>query len=135
SGALKTYQAIKRQSPGVPHNMLVMGPWSHGGWAGGPGDHLGDARFGSNTGDYYRQNAETTFFNYYLKDKGTVTLPEALVFETGNNRWRQFPAWPPKEAAEKMLYLLPGGKLGFGPPTGGAAYDEYVSDPAKPVPS
>src|SRR5258708_3971862 len=115
--------------------MLVMGPWSHGAWAGVPGDRLGDARFSTDTGDYYRQNVELIFFNSYLKEKGTMDLPEALVFETGSNRWRKFPAWPPKEATEKTLYLLPGGKLGFQPPPSGAAYDEYVSDPAKPVPS
>jgi putative CocE/NonD family hydrolase len=136
SGTLKTFRAIEQQNPGLATNLLVMGPWSHGGWSRAPGDQLGDARFGEKTGAFYRENIEVPFFNYYLKDKGTLNLPKAYCFETGANRWRKFSSWPPKEATAKTLYLLPGGKVGFDPPTNDSTpFDEYVSDPAKPVPS
>ena len=134
-GALHTYEHIEKQNPKIPKNMIVMGPWSHGQWSGGPGDRLGDGRFGGATGEYYRTHIELPFFNYYLKDKGTMALSEAYFFDTGANKWRDFPNWPPKEAKEKRLYLLPGGKLGFDAPKTGAEFTEYISDPANPVPS
>jgi hypothetical protein len=136
-GALATYRNIETKNPRIPRNMIVMGPWSHGQWSNGPGDRLGDGRFGAATGEFYRKNIELPFFNYYLKDSGTMDLPEAYVFETGSNKWRQFAAWPPKEAKERRLYLLPGGKIGFEAPGNGAGaeFTEYVSDPAKPVAS
>ncbi|HLG15324.1 MAG TPA: CocE/NonD family hydrolase [Blastocatellia bacterium] len=134
-GALKTYEAAEKQSPGA-YNMLVMGPWAHGGWARGNGDALGNARFDANTAAFYRENIELPFFNYYLKDKGELKLPEAYVFETGSNRWRQYDQWPPKNTTEKSLYFHAGGKLSFDPPEAraGGGFDEYISDPAKPVP-
>lgn len=133
-GALAVYDSLERRNPGL-HNTLVMGPWFHGGWARSDGEALGDVRFGQKTSLYYRENIELPFFNYYLKDKGELDLPEAYVFETGRNQWRRCGAWPPKEAAEKSLYLHAGGKLSFEPPAESrASFDEYISDPAKPVP-
>lgn len=145
AGTLKTYRAIKRQNPGGLRNMLVMGPWTHGGWSGGPGDRVADARFGSATAEFYRKNIELPFFNACLMGDGKPKLPEAYVFETGANRWRQFPSWPPPEATTRLLYLQPNGRLDFNPPgrpggrkalvDTGPQFDEYISDPAKPVPS
>ena len=133
-GALQVYRATEKQSPGA-FNTLVMGPWVHGGWAGGEGSTLGDARFDAKTAEFYRENIELAFFNYFLKDKGEQPLPEAYVFETGTNQWRRFDAWPPKNTASNTLYLHAGGKLAFEPPKEtGEAFDEYTSDPAKPVP-
>jgi hypothetical protein len=134
-GALEVYRATEKLSPGAT-NMLVMGPWVHGGWDGGKGDVLGDVRFDSNTAEFYRENIELAFFNYYLKDKGTMDLPEAYVFETGRNIWRKFDTWPPRGVVQKSLYLRADGRLTFEPPVDGAdaAYDEYTSDPKKPVP-
>ena len=134
-GALHTYEAVEKNSPGA-FNILVMGPWHHGGWSSTDGESLGAVRFGSKTGVFFREKIELPFFNYYLKDQGTADLPEAYLFETGTNQWQRFDAWPPKDAKPRTLYFLPGGKLGFDPPAGGAgeAYDEYVSDPNKPVP-
>ncbi len=136
-GPLKIYEAVEKSSPGA-YNILVMGPWYHGGWAGSDGDALGHVRFGSKTGVFYRENIEFPFFNYHLKGKGELKLPEAYVFETGTNIWRSYDAWPPKNAAAKSLYFHPGGRLSFEPPAesaaASAAFDEYVSDPAKPVP-
>ncbi|HEY7911526.1 MAG TPA: CocE/NonD family hydrolase [Blastocatellia bacterium] len=133
-GALETYKATERQSPGA-YNILVMGPWFHGGWARSNGDRLGDARFKSNTSLFYRENIELPFFNHYLKGKGSLALPEAYVFETGSNRWRTYSEWPPKQARAENLYLGAEGRLAFSAPAATApAFDEYVSDPAKPVP-
>jgi putative CocE/NonD family hydrolase len=132
-GALETYKSVERQSPGAS-NILVMGPWVHGGWARGDGDLLGDVRFGAKTAEFYRGQIEFPFFSYYLKSKGDPRLPEAYVFETGRNQWRRMDAWPPAQAVTKSLYLAPGGRLAWSVPSESAAFDEYVSDPARPVP-
>jgi putative CocE/NonD family hydrolase len=134
-GALHVYRSIEANNPRA-YNTLVMGPWSHGGWSGGDATALGDIRFGSKTGVFFRDEIELAFFNYFLKDKGPNRLPEAYLFETGKNEWRKFDQWPPKEAQPKKLYFQAGGKLSFDAPEAGAgaAFDEYVSDPAKPVP-
>ncbi|HMF79431.1 MAG TPA: CocE/NonD family hydrolase [Bryobacteraceae bacterium] len=134
-GAQQVYKMVRSQSPET-HNMLVMGPWFHGGWARGDGDHLGFAQFDAKTSLFYREKIELPFFQYYLKGKADPNLPGAYVFETGSNQWRTYDAWPPAQAAAKTLYLHANGKLSFVAPTKdeGSAYDEYVSDPAKPVP-
>jgi putative CocE/NonD family hydrolase len=133
-GALHTFEAIKQQSPGTK-NILVMGPWSHGDWSRSDGQMLGDIDFGSKTVDYYTEHVEIPFFNYYLKDQGTLGLPGALVFETGANQWRSLDNWPPKNLEAKDLFLQGSGALAWESPTGSASgYREYVSDPSKPVP-
>jgi hypothetical protein len=140
-GALETYHAIERQSPGAL-NILVMGPWVHGGWARGPGDALGDVRFDAPTGVQYRERVELPFFKTLLKEDGRPDLPEATMFETGRNQWRRFDAWPPRTIASRTLYFHADGRLSFEAPGAGAAnapqrgaqFDEYVSDPARPVP-
>jgi uncharacterized protein len=134
-GALNTYKTIERLNPGI-YNTLVMGPWFHGGWSRGDGDLLGLINFGSKTSDYYRQNVELPFFNCLLKDKCDRKLPEALVFETGSNQWRMYQQWPPANAEKQSLYLLPNGGLAFQRPTDSSkeSFDEYLSDPSKPVP-
>ena len=132
-GALNTYKEIEKNSPGA-NNMLVMGPWFHGGWSRSDGDSLGRVQFGSKTAVFYRDEIEFPFFNHWLKGKADPKLPEAFVFETGTNQWRRENAWPPKDARQKMLYLQADGRLGFDSPKPGADFDEYVSDPAKPVP-
>ena len=133
-GALKVYEAVEEQSPGAT-NILVMGPWYHGQWSQGDGDYLGNVRFGGKTSVFYREQIEFPFFCHYLKDKDPHGLPEAYMFETGSNEWKKFDVWPPKNVSKKALYFQAGGKLSFDPPAaGGAAFDEYVSDPAKPVP-
>jgi hypothetical protein len=111
-----------------------MGPWSHGGWVRTPGDKLGDADFGFAASEFY-QPLELAFFKHHLKDGPDPRLPEALMFETGANRWRRFEAWPPREAKPRRLYLGAQGQLAFAAPTAQTpSFDEYVSDPAKPVP-
>jgi len=132
-GALEVYRSIEKQSPGAK-NMLVMGPWFHGGWARGDGQSLGNVHFGAKTSEFYRDEIEAPFFNHWLKGNGDPKLPEAYVFETGRNVWRKHDAWPPKGARMSTLYLRAGGKLSFEAPGEDAGFDEYVSDPAKPVP-
>jgi len=133
-GPFSTFHAIDKYNSGI-FNALVIGPWVHGGWARYDGDHLGRVEFGSNTGDYYRKNIVFPFFEQYLKGGDDARLPKAFVFETGTNVWRRYSEWPPKEAEVKTLYLRAGGGLSFDPAGADApAFDEYVSDPAKPVP-
>lgn len=143
-GALGVYQNIEKQNPGI-FNVLVMGPWFHGGWVRSDGDWLGTAYFGTKTGIYYREHFELPFFNYFLKDKGDISeIREVNVFDTGANEWRDLPNWSPTASSDTPLYLMPGGKLELGDiqwghegrpsPTTGARYDEYVSDPMNPVP-
>lgn len=133
-GPLNIYKTIEKENPGI-ENMLVMGPWSHGGWGRSTGENLWDINFNDSTSYYYRENLEFPFFKYYLKDEGELNIPEATVFETGSNQWREYNQWPPKNVTEKKLYLHPEGKLAFTQPdTLVRIYDEYISDPAKPVP-
>jgi putative CocE/NonD family hydrolase len=132
NGPFKTFQAIEQNNPGTP-NSLIQGPWVHGGWACGDGDHLGDVQFAARTGEFFRTSIQFPFFEYYLKGKGSV-LPKAYVFETGTNVWRKYEQWPPAEARAKTIYLHAGGKLSFDPPGESEGSDEYVSDPAHPVP-
>ncbi|RYZ39123.1 MAG: CocE/NonD family hydrolase [Myxococcaceae bacterium] len=132
-GPLRTYAAIEKQNPGIT-NTLVMGPWPHGGWMRTDGSSLGDANFGFPTSTPY-QDLALAFFKHHLKGGPAPAVPEALVFEGGANRWRHLDAWPPKEAKPTRLYFQPQGALTFQAPTGkDASFDEYVSDPAKPVP-
>jgi putative CocE/NonD family hydrolase len=133
-GALGTYRAIERQNPGIS-NRLVMGPWSHGAWSRGTGESLGRVRFGQPTSRFFQEEIELPFFRTWLKDGVDAKLPEAYVFETGRNEWRALDAWPPKDARPLALYLSAGGVLAKeAPREAGEAFDEYVSDPAKPVP-
>ena len=133
-GPLSEFRAVEKNNPSI-FNALVMGPWVHGGWAGLDGERLGHAEFFSDTGDYYRKNILFPFFEHYLKDSDDPKLPKAYVFETGTNVWRRYSAWPPEQARAKTLYFHANGELSFdAPSTEPAAFDEYVSDPAKPVP-
>jgi uncharacterized protein len=133
-GALNTYKSIEKESPGA-YNILVMGPWYHGGWSRSDGETLGNVKFGSRTGVFFREEIEFPFFSHFLKGNGELKLPEAYVFETGRNQWRRYDTWPPRQAEARKLYLEAGSSLSLEPPKSGSSpYDEYVSDPDKPVP-
>ena len=140
-GPFTTYQSIKKNNAGnaAPFNGLVMGPWAHGGWAHSDGAKLGHVNFDAKTGEYFRKNIIFPFFERHLKSAVTKPIPEAQVFETGTNVWRNYSAWPPREAQARTLYLGQGGSLDWVAPTASstdasAAFDEYISDPKKPVP-
>jgi putative CocE/NonD family hydrolase len=135
AGPLRVYRAIKEANPGIANN-LVMGPWTHGGWALHDGRRLGSVDFATDTAAFHREQILVPFFEFHLKEAGEWRLPEAYVFETGTNQWRGYAAWPPPEAKARTLYFRDGGRLSFEAPAGsdGDAGDSYVSDPAKPVP-
>jgi uncharacterized protein len=149
-GPFRMYRAMKEKNPGNK-TTLVVGPWTHGGWARGDGETLGNIKFNSKTAAYYRSEIELPFFNFYLRDQGpgqgparaghyvradrSLNLPGAIVFETGGNRWHDADEWPPKNARPRNLYLQANGRLSFTTPSDeSAALDSYVSDPRKPVP-
>ena len=159
-GAWNSYKAAEKQSPQT-NSKIVMGPWYHGQWSA-EGSYLGNVRFNSNTSAYYQQNIEIPFFNYYLKNKGDISgIAEANIFFTGENNWKKFDKWPASNVTTTDLYLLTGGKASFAAtqktnadqqttgekvrsitdkiqgifsnkPSGN--FDEYISDPAHPVP-
>jgi putative CocE/NonD family hydrolase len=133
-GTLQTYGSTERQNPGII-NLLVMGPWSHGEWGRGPGEKLGPITFHARTAEFYREKIELPFFRHFLKADTNYSVVKAHMFETGTDQWRSFDAWPPSSATERTLYFRSGAGLAFEPPTDAAeAYDQYPSDPAKPVP-
>ncbi|MEO8201815.1 MAG: CocE/NonD family hydrolase [Gemmatimonadota bacterium] len=133
-GPIRIYRELEKHDS-LNLNFLVVGPWNHGGWEGGSGKQLGMIDFGSNTGEYFRDSVQAPFFAHYLKDQGTLNLPEALTFEAGGNTWVRNQAWPAKAGiTRKRLYFHQDRTLTFAPPAGGPAFDSYVSDPANPVP-
>jgi putative CocE/NonD family hydrolase len=162
-GPLKIYETWE-QHDSHRFNTLVVGPWNHGGWSRGIGDRLGPIQFGAPTAWQFRERIEVPFFAHYLKDRSIVLdkdfvteqsgqratgsdrgpFPEVLSFRTGSNEWRSYDRWPPPGASTRRLYLRDGGRLALEPPpeTGSTAgaeagtsdFDEYVSDPARPVP-
>jgi putative CocE/NonD family hydrolase len=132
-GPLGVYRSIEAQSPQTT-STLVEGPWSHGGWMG-DGDQLGNVRFAAKTAEYFRDKIMLPFFVHYLKPgKDELKLPKAYVFETGRNQWHQLDSWPPHGTEARTLYFHEGGKLSQTAPGRGQGFDEYISDPAKPVP-
>ncbi|MDR3634012.1 MAG: CocE/NonD family hydrolase [Isosphaeraceae bacterium] len=135
-GPLRIYEALERHDA-RHQNFLVVGPWNHGGWSRQAGDRLGTIPFDSASAKHFRDEIQAPWFAYFLKDKGKLDQPEAMTFEAGSNRWRRWDAWPPTANVEKrQLYFGPEETLSFDRPTSEAddAFDQYVSDPAHPVP-
>jgi uncharacterized protein len=137
-GAVHVFAAIKPND--IDHKVfLVLGPWFHH-QARLDGSAIGAIKFGSDTAAYFRENLARPFFDHFLKDDAPpVDLAPVTAFETGTNRWERLPNWPATGEDGKVdpasLFLQPNGKLGFNPaPAAEPGYDEYVSDPAKPVP-
>lgn len=133
-GPFHTYRAVEKNNPGTV-NTLVMGPWCHGCWSRGDGDKLGNLNFGVKTSAVFREQIQFPFFMRYLKDK-PFDIPEAWMYVTGLNEWRRLDSWPPKNLQPLTFYLRADGRLNNQPPTedGQNAFDEYTSDPNKPVP-
>jgi hypothetical protein len=134
-GPQSAYQALEKQDR-HNRNFIVMGPWRHGGWAGGDGSSLGNIKFdGQATGVYFRKEIQAKWFAWYLKGKGDGKFAEAISFQTGSNQWKNYNEWPPKESKIKNIYFHANGKLSFDPPSAAEnKFDSYVSDPARPVP-
>ncbi len=138
-GTLATYAALERLNPKADVR-LVMGPWRHGTWFRDDGRRLGPTDFGFDTAAVFRDRVMVPFFRNHLDGGPPPELPEASVFETGVNRWRELATWPPAAARPCVLYLAADGALAEQPPAattaGGeaASFDAFLSDPAKPVP-
>ena len=159
-GPLKIYQSVEEKNPEI-FNILVMGPWAHGHWARTEGSKLGNANFGAKTAEFYREQIQFPFFEHHLRGAADPQLPEAYVFETGTNAWKQFRKWPPQAVEPRELLFAADGVLRFSEneadeadedagdtetedevssdsdaEEGGdqATYDEFVSDPDRPVP-
>jgi putative CocE/NonD family hydrolase len=141
-------------------NTLVVGPWNHGGWRNGVGDRLGPVKFDKPTAWEFREKIEAQFFAHYLKDRpinleldlglpataekagasGPSGLPEVISFRTGSNVWKSYDRWPPRGSSARKLYLRPGSRLAFEPPPPAEPgqqsqlFDEFISDPGRPVP-
>ena len=139
-GAPAVYKAVKPKDISNDKVFLVMGPWHHGQEIS-DASSLGALRFGSDTGQYFREHILKPFLAQYLKDGAPKSdVATVTAFETGTNVWRRLSSWPtgcdtgcPIHA--KPLYLQPGLKLSFDTPKAGdSAFEEYISDPAKPVP-
>ena len=133
-GAPAVYKAIKPLDKDNDKVFLVLGPWHHGQEIE-PADSLGAIRFGSDTGTWFRLHVLLPFLDHYLKDDAPPDhVAPVTAFETGVNKWQRLNSWP-SEAATKPLYLRGGLKLSFTPPTqSDSSSDEFVSDPAHPVP-
>jgi uncharacterized protein len=131
-GPLATYKALE---PGDARhwNSLVMGPWNHGGWRN-PSRAMPVVDPG--TSDGYLRDVEAPWFAYWLHDKGRLTQPEAYVYDAGAKLWRSFDQWPPaRTTTPRKLYLHADGLLSFdAPKSSEAQFDQYVADPAHPVP-
>jgi putative CocE/NonD family hydrolase len=139
-GATAAYAATEPKDSTNDRNFLAIGPWRHGG-SNGDGSTLGALHFDADTGLWFRKAVLQPFLDQYLKDGApAANLPPVLAFETGTNTWRRYDHWPLScetgcAAPLQPLYLAAGGGLSFAPPTGArSAFDEYVADPAKPVP-
>ena len=132
NGALRTFRVLRQQSPKT-ESHLVMGPWTHGGWARTDGAKTGEMEFGQPTARHYRTTIEYRFFARLLGRTPAPAIAGVSVFETGTNRWRTADAWPPKAAA-RAWFFGEAGTLSTTAPTAKDASDEYVSDPANPVP-
>jgi putative CocE/NonD family hydrolase len=139
-GGPALYKALAPKDPQHELIHLVMGPWNHGG-ARKEGRAIGEIQFEGDTATWFRRTVMQPFLDYYLKDAPKPNTPRVLVYETGANEWHRYDEWPcvSRENSRK-LYLLAGGRLAFkqsaksAGENSGSEYDEYVSDPAKPVP-
>lgn len=146
-GPIKSYAAREAKDRKNNMNFLAIGPWHHGQYAG-DGSALGRIKWGADTSLWFREKVLLPFWEEHLKGiKPETPMAPVLAFETGANQWKRYQAWPPKKAGKPArLYLKAGGKLSFEAPAGDEApaddkgagnhgkFDEYISDPAKPIP-
>ena len=141
-GASAAHAAMEASPASREDNHLVIGPWSHPAPFFLDGAELGALKFGSDTAVWFRQRVLLPFLNAHLKDGQTgVSIPRVVAFETGSNTWHEYDAWPRAGTAAvpcRRLFLKAGFKLNFDTPDAAEAaltpdFDEFVSDPAKPV--
>ncbi len=135
-GPVKAYEVLEKSDTNQL-NYLVIGPWNHGGWERRDGDKLGNINFESATSKHFREKIRAPFFAHFLKDKGNWSQPEAITFQTGANKWMSYDSWPVRSGVTaRNLYFHGNGRLSFDSPQqdNPREFDQYVSDPAHPVP-
>ncbi len=148
-GPLKIYETWEKNDPNGL-STIVVGPWNHGGWSQGSGDRLGPIAFAAPTAWQFREKIQRPFFAHHLKGRSldlepafrsggpaAAKMPEVLSFRTGANAWKTYDRWPPRSVRSRSLYVKTGNRLSFEAPAAGESareFDEYLSDPAKPVP-
>jgi len=139
-GDIAVYKTIKPKDTNNDMVYLVLGPWHHGQEIK-DGSSLGAVRFNSDTAYHFRQEVLRPFLDHYLKDDAPkMDLPPVTAFETGSNKWLRLSSWPAGcpngcEIKPTPLYLNPGLKASLSAPSASSAtFEEYISDPAKPVP-
>lgn len=132
-GPLETYKNIEKNSNN--YNTIVMGPWSHGDWSrSNERQAIGNVYFGNDISKFFQEEVEAKFFNHFLKGEASAqaNLPEAYMYDTGKNEWKTFLQWPPKEAEKKSFSLNRDALSEIS--TMDFRYEEFISDPKKPVP-
>jgi len=135
-GTFETYKNLEANLSNS-YNTMVIGPWSHGGWARERGRQtVGNVYFGDSISTFYQKNIETKFFHHFLKENGgdNSGLPEAYVFDTGEKKWFKYPVWPPENAHTKVFYLKNNQELSPIAPKPSDKPQKFVSDLSKPVP-
>ena len=133
-GPLNIYKTIERNNP-KSFNSIVMGPWSHGDWSREKGyQAVNHIYFGDSISTFYQKNIEMPFFNYYLKGKGEIKLPEAYMFDTGIKQWKSFDVWPPVDIPVATLRFETDGRLLINEYPVEESGFTYISDPNKPIP-
>ncbi|HTY64220.1 MAG TPA: CocE/NonD family hydrolase [Acidobacteriota bacterium] len=139
-GAMAAYRATESKDLRNDMNYLVLGPWSHSG-SNDNGNSLGPIRFNGDTAYFFRSTVLLPFLNEHLKEGAPkADTPPVLAYQTGRNAWQRYDAWPRScesgcPAGMRSMYLRPGFRLDFSKPESATiAFDEYMSDPAKPVP-
>lgn len=133
-GPLNMHANVEKNTPDN-NTKIVMGPWYHGSWNGGPGDTLWDQQWPVKTGEDFRLKMQKPFFRAHLWEGKDDDLPEASVFDTGAGVWRAFTAWPPKAVATSYFPHPDGGLDEKVDVAIGGRYSEWISDPKRPVPS
>jgi putative CocE/NonD family hydrolase len=140
-GAPAVYKAIKPKDADNNKVFFVIGPWYHGQEISDTGASLGAIKFHSETAAHYRDQILRPFLDNYLQDDSHKSeIAPVNAFETGTNVWRKLRKWPSGcddgcVVQPAAIYLGANYTLDFNPKQGNeAAFDEYVSDPSKPIP-
>lgn len=133
-GAIAVYKAVKPKDTNGDMVRLVMGPWYHGQMIQ-DGSAIGQIKFYSDTARHFRREILAPYLAQYLKDDAPKAgIAPVMAFETGVNKWRELPSWPPPGTSTRKIYLQANDKLAMAAPPAAAGFSEYISDPAKPVP-
>lgn len=133
-GPLNIYRELEKNNPQM-HNTIVMGPWGHGDWSRGSSfQRVGYMPFDTETAVQFQNEIEAPFFRHFLKGEGPRPNYEARFYDTGLRRWSTFEQWPPAQAQVRKLYFDAGRKLVDQPASQQEGFDEFISDPANPVP-